>query len=518
MKILYRKREPAMSPIPHQSPAGTPHAFQAYRARIDRLAWLPALATLLLCMIVGAGSERWLLTPFVALLLGVPAWLIGRLYPGSLLSASTMAVLLMGCSALLIELGNGLIEAHFSVFILLSVLILYADWRVILAGAGAIALHHLLFTLLQARGLLRLYDLGEHSLHAPAEALLHCLLMHAGAVVAQAAILAYLSQELRGVLGDGLRITAFAARARHGDLAAPLGDTRRPALAAMAGLQEHLLQTLQQARQTAHQVEASSQQLNARQHELAGQAAHNAEQVAQIAARSQQLSDATRQSSEQAHQTRQLTAEVEARAGDGMQAMDGLQASMGDIAEHTRAIAGLLGSIDAITTQTNLLALNAAIEASRAGEQGRGFAVVAGEVRDLAQRTHEIARQIREQVGAADLSVDGGLQQSARSAQLMQDILAACRQVAARMQDIDRTTHQQHEDIAALGDSARSMSQSLTRSNAAIQANRQQAGTLQDTARELLATLERFNLATAAGGASAAERAGNARATTATAD
>lgn len=62
------------------------------------------------------------------------------------------------------------------------------------------------------------------------------------------------------------------------------------------------------------------------------------------------------------------------------------------------------------------------------------------------------------------------------------------------------------------------MSQSLTRSNAAIQANRQQAGTLQDTARELLATLERFNLATAAGGASAAERAGNARATTATAD
>ena len=393
----------------HPSHQDQPDAFQAYRARIDRLTWIPALATLLLCFIIGATQGRWLLTPFVALLLCVPAALITRLYPGTLFSAATMAALLMGCSALLIELSNGLIEAHFSVFILLSVLILYADWRVVLAGALVIAVHHLSFTLLQGLGVVHLYALGSHD-HADLNTvLLHCLLMHAGAVVAQALILAYLSHELRGVLGDGLQITAFAERARHGNLAAPLGDTRRPALAAMASLQEHLLHTLRQARQAAHQVEASSEHLNASQQELAGQAGQNAEQVAQIAARSEQLGDATRQSSEQARQTRQLSGEVQTRAEGGMQAIDELQTSMSDIARHTQAIAGLLGSIDSITTQTNLLALNAAIEASRAGEQGRGFAVVAGEVRSLAQRTSEIARQIRERVSEADRSVAGGL-------------------------------------------------------------------------------------------------------------
>ena len=90
----------------------------------------------------------------------------------------------------------------------------------------------------------------------------------------------------------------------------------------------------------------------------------------------------------------------------------------------------------------------------------------------------------------------------------MQDILAACQQVTARMEELDGTTRQQHSDIEALGDSARVMSQSLTRSNAAIQSNRQQAGALQDTARELLATLERFRLDS---GASQADERGRQR-------
>lgn len=471
--------------------------FQAYRARIDRLEWLPALGMLLLCMAVGIFQGRWLEASLIVLLAGTTSYLLMRKYPGTLLSSATMAVLMMTASALLIDLSDGRIEAHFSIFILLSALILYADWRVILIGALFIAVHHILFTVLQDYGLVEIYALGgDHSGHSLKTALVHCLLMHAGAVVAQAAVLAYLSRVLKGVVGDGLSVTEFALSAREGDLAVeiPQAQRQRPALAALAGMQEYLSATLQQAQQVARQVSDGSRRLSSSQSELADQASQNALQIQRIAEGSQHLREATRLASEQVRQTNQLTATIEQRAGNGMETIDALESVIGDIARHTQSIAGLLGSIDEITTQTSLLALNAAIEASRAGEQGRGFAVVAGEVRSLAGRTTEIARQIRDLVSTAEHSVNGGLEQTRNSVQIMQEILAAFRKVAERMQEIDRTSQQQHADIEALGDAAVLMNQSQVASNDAIESNRQLAGELLETASKLLETIDHFRL------------------------
>jgi len=244
----------------------------------------------------------------------------------------------------------------------------------------------------------------------------------------------------------------------------------------------------------ARQVSDGSRRLSSSQSELADQASQNALQIQRIAEGSQHLREATRLAGEQVRQTNQLTATIEQRAGNGMETIDALESVIGDIARHTQSIAGLLGSIDEITTQTSLLALNAAIEASRAGEQGRGFAVVAGEVRSLAGRTTEIARQIRDLVSTAEHSVNGGLEQTRNSVQIMQEILAAFRKVAERMQEIDRTSQQQHADIEALGDAAVLMNQSQVASNDAIESNRQLAGELLETASKLLETIDHFRL------------------------
>ena len=91
-------------------------------------------------------------------------------------------------------------------------------------------------------------------------------------------------------------------------------------------------------------------------------------------------------------------AEVAARGGE---VVSQVVSTMQDINASSKKISDIIGVIDGIAFQTNILALNAAVEAARAGEQGRGFAVVAGEVRSLAQRSAEAAKEIKSLIGAS---------------------------------------------------------------------------------------------------------------------
>jgi uncharacterized protein YoxC len=140
---------------------------------------------------------------------------------------------------------------------------------------------------------------------------------------------------------------------------------------------------------------------------------------------------------------------------------------MGQITDSSRKIADIIGVIDSIAFQTNILALNAAVEAARAGEQGRGFAVVAGEVRSLAQRSAEAAKEIKQLITTSVDNVQSGSQQVELAGQSMSEIVASVRRVSDLIGEITASSTEQRDGINQVNQAVSNLDQ-MTQQNAAL--------------------------------------------------
>jgi methyl-accepting chemotaxis protein len=140
---------------------------------------------------------------------------------------------------------------------------------------------------------------------------------------------------------------------------------------------------------------------------------------------------------------------------------------MAGITRSSSRIADIVGVIDAIAFQTNLLALNAAVEAARAGAQGRGFAVVAGEVRALAQRSAQAAREIKELIAHSVGQVDDGARQVAEAGETMQRIVTQVQRVNDLVGEISTASKEQTRGIEQVGQAVAQLDQ-VTQQNAAL--------------------------------------------------
>jgi len=460
----------------------------SYR-RTDR-AMLPLLWLLFivgLCMAPQYG--RWAAAITAGLLAaGIPTLLI-LWRPGALTTRLTVACGLMVLAALHIHLMSGQTEIHFGIFVLLSLLLAYRDWRTILCGAVVIAVHHLSFNYLQQWGY------GALCFTEPS---LGMVLLHAAYVVVQAAALGWLAwkMERAGIAAEELaRLSAHIGREpgvfdlRFGGLSMNSGLAR-----SFKTTMDAVHRTLSEVRTTASALSAASGEMMQGNLQLEERSRTQAESLARTAASMRDLAANVHDNAAHAQQARQLTDQARQIAGTGSTAVAGVAATMGEIQQEAQKISEITGLIDSIAFQTNILALNAAVEAARAGESGRGFAVVATEVRALAQRSAGAAREIRSLIdGSLEKTSNGSLQADAASG-VIREVVSSIDRVAGIVSQIEDAGQAQSTDIEEVNRAVAQMDE-LTQQTAARVAEAASASTaLQSQAAQLLQAVGVFRL------------------------
>jgi methyl-accepting chemotaxis protein len=181
--------------------------------------------------------------------------------------------------------------------------------------------------------------------------------------------------------------------------------------------------------------------------------------------------------------------------------------TMKGINQSSRKIAEIISVIDAIAFQTNILALTAAVEAARAGEQGRGFAVVAGEVRNLAGRAAEAAKEIKALIEASVNRVEQGSALVDRAGDTMKEVVASIRRVTDLMGEISAASSEQAAGVSQVGEAVSSMDRTTQQNAAMVEEIAAAAASLNTQAQELVQTVAVFQLAAEAGGSLAAPAA-----------
>jgi methyl-accepting chemotaxis protein len=228
--------------------------------------------------------------------------------------------------------------------------------------------------------------------------------------------------------------------------------------------------------------------------DLSGRTEQQASNLQQAASSMEQLSGTVKQNSDAARQANQLAAAASEVAGRGGQAVGQVVTTMDEITASSRKMAEIIAVIDGIAFQTNILALNAAVEAARAGEQGRGFAVVAGEVRNLAQRSAQAAREIKSLISNSVDKVESGSRQVAEAGKTMRDIVEQVKRVTDLIGEIASATLEQNSGIAQVNQAVTQLDQMTQQNAALVEQSAAAATSLKDQAAQLAQAVAMFKL------------------------
>ena len=252
-------------------------------------------------------------------------------------------------------------------------------------------------------------------------------------------------------------------------------------------------------RDNAQNVASASAEIAHGNHELAGRTEQQASALQQTAATMDALGSTVRHNADNAHQANQLAASASSVATQGGNVVGQVVHTMKGINDSSRQIADIISVIDGIAFQTNILALNAAVEAARAGEQGRGFAVVAGEVRTLAQRSAEAAKQIKDLITASVGRVEQGTTLVDEAGRTMQEIVGSIRRVTDIVAEITAASQEQNNSVGQVGQAVTQMDQTTQQNAALVEQSAAAAENLKERAQQLVQAVSVFKLGGAAG-------------------
>ena len=295
---------------------------------------------------------------------------------------------------------------------------------------------------------------------------------------------------MRSLGGEPVDAANVAARIARGDLAiaAPVRPNDRTSLmASLESMRQQLGTIVAGIQSSAEQIKIAASEIAQGNADLSQRTEEQAASLEQTAASIEELTATVRQNAENAKQANAFAEDASAVAVRGGHAMHQVVATMQSIASSSDRVAEIISVIEAIAFQTNILALNAAVEAARAGDQGRGFAVVAGEVRALAQRSANAAKEIKELINLSVERVSEGSEQVERAGATMDDVVKSVRDVTAIVSEIAGASEQQGVGIEQVSDVVSQMDEVAQRNaalveqaSAAAQAMSEQAVALRD--------------------------------------
>lgn len=431
----------------------------------DRIIMLPllwALYAISLGLAQWYWSATWTLAIWAGLVLALVPSILIAWWPGTRATRIAVAISFMLFCALHIHQAMGTIELHFGIFVLLAVLLCYRDWLVILVGALVIALHHVGFNRLQEFGF-PAYCFAKPGFGR--------VVVHAAYVVVETVVLCYIAHWLNGNARQANELAAMVGRLAQDDRIDLTLVGQRASSPAAVRLQHVLAAVASAVGNVQHNVEAIDHALDGMRtgnRSVSDGASNQVDAIGESAVAIRSITDSLateRQRTEAAEQALGQTTDL---AREGSAAMTQSVESMREIRALSQQISEITTLIDGLAFQTNILALNAAVEAARASSHGRGFAVVAGEVRDLAQRSADASRRIRDLIGASVSRIADGTAHVERSGSIMEKLSCGIGGLSETLAQLLAANHGQHQRMLGL-------EQSITKVQAIAHDNLQHA-------------------------------------------
>jgi len=296
-----------------------------------------------------------------------------------------------------------------------------------------------------------------------------------------------------------LRATlATAELIAKGDLTAAQTTARRDELGmlmnAVAGMSQNLRNMIYEIRTGVGQVSHAAAEIAAGNTDLSSRTEEQAAAVEETAASMEQLSSTVKQNAENAHHASKLASDASQTATLGGKQVGDVVLTMQQISSSSKRIAEITSVINGIAFQTNILALNAAVEAARAGEQGRGFSVVASEVRTLAQRSAQAAKEIEGLIAESVERVNTGAKLVESTGRTMQDIVQSVTNVRDIMGEIASASDEQSRGITQISQAIVEMDSTTQQNAALVEQSAAAADSLEEQSRLLTEAVSVFRL------------------------
>jgi methyl-accepting chemotaxis protein len=291
---------------------------------------------------------------------------------------------------------------------------------------------------------------------------------------------------------------SLAESVAAGDLTASVraarADEAGQLLQALNRMTAQLVQVVGTVRASSDSIATGSGEIAAGNADLSQRTEQQASNLQQTAASMEQLQATVRHNADSAQRAASLAAEASAVAQTGGRSVQQMVSTMEDISARSRKIADIISVIDGIAFQTNILALNAAVEAARAGEQGRGFAVVAGEVRSLAHRSADAAKEIKSLIGSSVERVEAGQVQMAEAGAAMGDIVQRVQELAQFVRETTTAAQEQMSGIGQVNDAVSDLDRSTQQNAALVEQSAAAAESLKQQADRLVQAVSVFKL------------------------